>query len=152
MFTLSLGATCPGPPRTCRGTMVREAAAAAPALRNVRRERDASSVMTRSLPKAGVGLKNLLPSGHPRASVVRTSEGALLHRFRQQGRKGAGAWLCRPARPPPHARRGSLRAQLLNTEKAAAQKANTDLKQRQTELTQLMTNEQSLWTILKRKS
>src|SRR5688572_21019685 len=57
MFTLSLGATCPGPPRTCRGTMVSAAATAPPSLRNVRRERDASSVMARYLLRNGARLK-----------------------------------------------------------------------------------------------
>jgi hypothetical protein len=37
MFTLSLGATCLGPPRTCGGTIVKPAAAAAVALRKLRR-------------------------------------------------------------------------------------------------------------------
>jgi hypothetical protein len=40
--------------------MVSEAAAAAPSLRNVRRERDASSVMTGSFRRSGIGLKNLM--------------------------------------------------------------------------------------------
>jgi uncharacterized protein YlxW (UPF0749 family) len=38
--------------------------------------------------------------------------------------------------------------EMLKTQMAAAGKANTDLKQRQAELTQLMTNEQSRWTTL----
>src|SRR5262245_40499960 len=37
MFTVSLGATCRGPPRTRGGTIVNAAAAAAEAFRNVRR-------------------------------------------------------------------------------------------------------------------
>src|SRR5689334_20743808 len=37
-LTLSLGARCPGPPRTCRGTIVNTPAAAAPARRKWRRE------------------------------------------------------------------------------------------------------------------
>jgi len=37
---------------------------------------------------------------------------------------------------------------MFKTQMAAAEKANTDLKQRQAELTQLMTNEQSRWTTL----
>jgi uncharacterized protein YlxW (UPF0749 family) len=38
--------------------------------------------------------------------------------------------------------------EMFKTQLAAAEKANTDLKQRQAELTQLMTNEQSRWTTL----
>ena len=38
--------------------------------------------------------------------------------------------------------------EMFKTQMAAAEKANTDLKQRQAELTQLMTNEQSRWTTL----
>jgi hypothetical protein len=38
--------------------------------------------------------------------------------------------------------------EMFKTQRAAAEKANTDLKQRQAELTQLMTNEQSRWTTL----
>ena len=37
---------------------------------------------------------------------------------------------------------------MFKTQMAAAEKANTDLKQRQAELTQLITNEQSRWTTL----
>jgi hypothetical protein len=43
--------------------MVSEAAAAAPSLRNVRRERAASSVMTGSFGEERLGLKNLTFSG-----------------------------------------------------------------------------------------
>lgn len=38
--------------------------------------------------------------------------------------------------------------EMFRTQMAAAEKANLDLKQRQAELTQLMTNEQSRWTTL----
>jgi DNA repair exonuclease SbcCD ATPase subunit len=38
--------------------------------------------------------------------------------------------------------------EMFKTQMAAAERANTDLKQRQAELTQLMTNEQSRWTTL----
>ena len=38
--------------------------------------------------------------------------------------------------------------EMFKTQMAAAEKANTDLKQRQADLTQLMTNEQSRWTTL----
>ena len=38
--------------------------------------------------------------------------------------------------------------EMFKTQMAAAEKANTELKQRQAELTQLMTNEQSRWTTL----
>jgi len=38
--------------------------------------------------------------------------------------------------------------EMFKTQMAASEKANTDLKQRQAELTQLMTNEQSRWTTL----
>ena len=38
--------------------------------------------------------------------------------------------------------------EMFKIQMAAAEKANTDLKQRQAELTQLMTNEQSRWTTL----
>ena len=38
--------------------------------------------------------------------------------------------------------------EMFKTQMAAAEKANTDLKQRQAELTQLMTNEQSRWAAL----
>jgi streptomycin 6-kinase len=38
--------------------------------------------------------------------------------------------------------------EMFKTQMAAAEKANTDLKQRQAELAQLMTDEQSRWTTL----
>src|SRR5262245_11643529 len=44
-FTLSLGGTKPRPPRTCRGTIVNTPTAAAPALRNSRREDRSAWVM-----------------------------------------------------------------------------------------------------------
>ena len=47
--------------------------------------------------------------------------------------------------PPAHL--GPI-IEMFKTQSAAAEKANTDLKQRQAELTQLMTNEQSRWTTL----
>jgi hypothetical protein len=47
--------------------------------------------------------------------------------------------------PPPHM---APVVEMFKTQMAAAEKANTGLKQRQAELTQMMTNEQSRWTTL----